>query len=228
MSLMRFQDAETLSAYLDGQLSAVETARVEARLALDSGLRQVLDDLRVARGLLGQARRRTAPRNFMLSARDPRVRAPQPRAVPALAYAGALASLLFVLSITVNIVTPAARATYMAAPAVGMGGGMAGGDGAALPQVEAPEQSFEMAPAATPEMEAPMAPFGAAAPTVEPLAKAAPPEAAAAPEPQQEAPAPIPNPWLQLFALAAVLLGILSWYLERYTRRRFHSKSPGK
>jgi anti-sigma factor RsiW len=45
---MKFQDAETLSAYLDGQLSTVEIARLEARLAVDSGLRQVLNDLRVA------------------------------------------------------------------------------------------------------------------------------------------------------------------------------------
>jgi anti-sigma factor RsiW len=228
VSVMKFQDAATLSAYLDGQLSTVEIARLEARLAADSGLRQVLNDLRVARGLLGQTPRRRVPRNFMLNAIDPRVRAPQPRAVPALAYAGVLASLLFVLSIAVNTVTPAARATYMAAPAYGMGGGMAGGDGSALPPVEAPEQSFEALPAGTPALEAPVAPPGAVAPTVEPLAKAAQPQPATAPEPQQEAPAPIPALWLRLFAIAAVLLGILSWCLDRLTRRRFHGKSPGK
>ena len=45
----------------------VTLARLEKRLAVDAGLRQVLDDLRVARGLLKRTPRRKAPRNFTLN-----------------------------------------------------------------------------------------------------------------------------------------------------------------
>src|SRR5512138_2425968 len=105
---MQFRDAELLSAYLDGQLDAGEVARIEARLAVDAGLRKLLDDLRVPRGLLRRVRRRRAPRNFTLNPLDFRVAAPQPRAVPVLRYAGVLASLLFFLTVGINALTPLA------------------------------------------------------------------------------------------------------------------------
>ena len=78
---MKFQDVEHLSAFLDGQLSPAEAANLEARLAVDASLRKVLDDLRVARGLLRRTPRLRAPRNFMLSPLNARVRAPQPSRV---------------------------------------------------------------------------------------------------------------------------------------------------
>ena len=89
---MNFREAELLSAYLDKQLNAADAARIEKRLAVDAGLLGVLDDLRVARGLLRRVPRRRAPRNFMLNPLNARVRAPQPRAVPVLRYAGSLAA----------------------------------------------------------------------------------------------------------------------------------------
>ena len=122
---MNFRDAEDLSAYLDGQLDASEQARLERRLAVDAGLRQLLDDLRVARGLLRRVPRRAAPRNFTLSPLNAKVRAPQPRAVPVLRLTGALATFLFLLGVGVNTLSPIAARSLAAAPApgYGMGGG---------------------------------------------------------------------------------------------------------
>ena len=48
---MNQRDLELLSSYLDGQLKPSDSARLEARLSTDPGLRAVLDDLRSARGL---------------------------------------------------------------------------------------------------------------------------------------------------------------------------------
>jgi hypothetical protein len=50
---MTFRDVEKLSAYLDGQLSRADAARLESRLASDPGLRAVMDDLRRTRAVLG-------------------------------------------------------------------------------------------------------------------------------------------------------------------------------
>ena len=61
------QDQEQLSALLDGQLSAGEQARLEARLQVEPRLRQELAELRnTAQALRGLPQVR-APRNFTLS-----------------------------------------------------------------------------------------------------------------------------------------------------------------
>jgi hypothetical protein len=218
---MNFRDAEHLSAHLDGQLGPSETAQLESRLAVDAGLSQVLDDLRIAKGLLGRVPRRKAPRNFTLNPLDARVRAPQPRAVPVLRFAGALASLLFLVTVAVNGVAPLAARSLAAAPppGYGVGGGMGGGED----QVEAPQESLAIAPAGTPMLAAPAAPQELSAPTAEAFAKGVAPVEASAPDARQAGRAPIPALWVLVLAIAAILLGGLSWYLDRLTGRNFRS-----
>ena len=215
---MNFRDAEDLSAYLDGQLDASEHARLERRLAVDAGLRQLLDDLRVARGLLRRVPRRAAPRNFTLSPLNAKVRAPQPRAVPVLRLTGALATFLFLLGVGVNTLSPIAARSLAAAPAPGYG--MGGGAGGADPTMEA----LMLEGLATPGAEAPMAQSDLAAPTAEPSAKTAPPAEQPAAPTARGAQAPIPAVWEMVLAAVGVVLVALSIYLDRLTRRKFRSK----
>lgn len=230
---MNFKDVEHLSAFLDGQLSPSEVTRLEARLAVDANLRKVLDDLRVARGLLRRTPRLRAPRNFTLSPMNARVRAPQPRSVPILRYAGALASLLFMFTIALNTVGPSLRQSLASAPAYGYGmGGGGGGDeviggGAAEPEAAAePAATMEtmLAAPAAPAQEMPPAEAPAEAPTEDAFAKQAAPAEAPAADAARGAPAQIPALWIMLLAVAGVLLIGLSLYIDRMTRRNFRSR----
>lgn len=222
---MNFRDAEILSAYLDGQLSAGDVARIEARLAVDAGLRLLLDDLRVARGLLKRTPHRKAPRNFMLNPSDARVLAPRPPIIPVLRYAGAIASILFMFALGTNAVLPSLARMRAAAPlAYGAGGGMGGGVGGGAP--ETPPEAFAAAPApaGTPAAEAPLAPQDSGPAPAQPFAKSAPSETAPVPAVAASASPPVPAVWLLSMAIVAVLAIGLSVYLDRYTRRKFRSR----
>ena len=218
---MNFKDAEILSTYLDGRLSAGEAARREARLAVDAGMRQVLDDLRVARGLLKRTPRRKAPRNFTLRPTDARVLAPRPMAVPVLRYAGALASVLFLLSLATNSLVPTLSRSLAAAPAaIGMGGGGGGPD-------ESPE-AFAAVPQA-PAAEEPAAPQDSASATMEAQAKTSQPDAAATPPAEDVAARgasalPIPSVWVEGLAAAAILAVVTARLIDRQSRRNFRSR----
>lgn len=95
---------ELLSAYLDGQMSAEERARLEAQLATDRALRAELEALRYTVALVRDLPPVPIPRNFILPqtmAAHPRP-VPPPRhrrawAAPLLTAATAFASLLFVV-----------------------------------------------------------------------------------------------------------------------------------
>jgi hypothetical protein len=146
---MNRRDMELLSSYLDGQLKPSETARLEARLSTDPGLRAVLDDLRSARGLLRQLPLRKAPRNFTLTPKMVGKNPPLPRSYPAFRFVTALASLLLFFTVGLNFLAPQLAQT----PGFGMGGGGA-------PDVfsaQAPAAAEESAPAAeAPATEAPV------------------------------------------------------------------------
>ncbi len=90
------QDQEHVSAYLDGQLSAGEQARLEARLQVEPRLRQEVADLRAtARSLRGLPQVRV-PRNFTLSPEQARRYWSLPRfAFPTLRLATAFATAAF-------------------------------------------------------------------------------------------------------------------------------------
>ena len=76
---MNQRDLELLSSYLDGQLKPSDSARLEARLATDPALREVLGDLRAARGLLRQLPMRREPRNCTLTPKMVGENPPLPR-----------------------------------------------------------------------------------------------------------------------------------------------------
>jgi len=104
---------ELLSAYLDGQLSAGERARVDARLAADPALRAELDALRRTVALVRELPPVPVPRNFIL----PQAVAPRPRperparfrrtwAAPLLTAATAVVSLMFVVVLAGGLLFP--------------------------------------------------------------------------------------------------------------------------
>ncbi len=89
-------DWETLSAYLDGELSSQEKARLEARLWKDASLRNALDELGRTRLALRNLPRLRAPRNFTLSRKMVAVK-PAPRLYPFFGFASALATVFLLV-----------------------------------------------------------------------------------------------------------------------------------
>jgi hypothetical protein len=125
MNTPSFRDVEQLSAYLDGNLSRAEAARLETRLRSEPGLGSVLQELRQARAALRRTPQRRAPRNFTLTPKTAGLKPPVPRAVPMLSWASAVAMLLFTCSLGTSLLGRLSfgpGAPMMAAPA-GMGGG---------------------------------------------------------------------------------------------------------
>jgi hypothetical protein len=117
---MKQRDIELLSSYLDGQLSSVDTAHLEARLRTDPDLRSVLQDLRGARSLLRQLPMRKAPRNFTLTPKMVGKNPPLPRSYPVFKFSAALATILLFFTMGLNVLGP----QLVAQPAAfGMGGG---------------------------------------------------------------------------------------------------------
>lgn len=96
------RDWELLSAYLDGQLSPKDRAQVEARLWKDAALRNALDELDRTRAAVRQLPRLKAPRNYTLSPQKVKIR-PMLRLYPAFGMASALASVILVMVIVVDL-----------------------------------------------------------------------------------------------------------------------------
>ncbi|MFH1524011.1 MAG: hypothetical protein ABIF04_03525 [Chloroflexota bacterium] len=145
MKTTSFRNVERLSAYLDGQLSKADEARLEARVKSNPELAATLDDLRQARSLLHRTPQRRVPRNFTLTPKMAGIRPPVPRTVPALSWASAVATLLFIFTLGTNLVGQlsfGASSPMMAAAPAGMGGG----GQAENPQ---PEYGVDNGPAAT-------------------------------------------------------------------------------
>ena len=94
-------DLESLSAYVDGVLSARDQAGLEARLQADPELRQAVAELRSVKASLAGLPQRRAPRNFTLREADVGRQARRP-ALPYLRFATIVASALFVLTSAVR------------------------------------------------------------------------------------------------------------------------------
>src|SRR5450759_1888565 len=113
-------DWETLSAYLDGQLSDRESSQLRQRLDAQPELQRALDELQRTKMVLRSAPRRRVPRNFTLT--PAMVPTPKPwfRLVPILGFASALAFLLLVLSFGFTLLPGFNNSAQMlaAAPAV--------------------------------------------------------------------------------------------------------------
>lgn len=172
---MKQRDLELLSTYLDGQLSSVESTRLEARLRTEPDLRSVLRDLRSARSVLRQLPMRKAPRNFRLTPKMVGKNPPLPRAYPAFRFASTLATLLLFFTMGLNFLGPQLASQP---PIFGMGGGGApdtfSEEAASQAATEAP--LAEMAPATEAPAEEPsvaMAPMPTASLSAEEAARAA-------------------------------------------------------
>jgi hypothetical protein len=128
MTTPSFRDVERLSAYLDGQLSQAEKTRLKMLIQSNPALVPVLNELHQARTLLRRTPQRRTLRNFTLTPKMAGIRPPVPRAVPALSWASAVATLLFIFTLGTNLVGQlsfGADAPMMAAAPAGMGGGQA-------------------------------------------------------------------------------------------------------
>jgi anti-sigma factor RsiW len=124
--MKNFREIEHLSAYLDGQLDTSELARIESRLNSDPELASILSDLRATRGILRKLPTRKAPRNFTLTRQMVGLKPPLPRTYPVFRFATVFASLLLMLSLTVNAMSP--YVSFGAPSGVyGFGGGGEGG-----------------------------------------------------------------------------------------------------
>jgi hypothetical protein len=227
-----FRDIEQLSAYLDGQLSPSDSARLESRLKSDPEFASAYDDLRSARGILRKLPSRKAPRNFTLTRKMVGLKPPLPRSYFTFRFATAFATFLFAITIAVNSLAP--RLNFAGPiPGYGMGGGggggctggCGGGPGTVyqLPPVsaaatEAPAAAAEMAPAPTNDMT-----FSADATNAEriaetPVAKEPTVESQQQPPVQKEA-ARIPIAW-QTGLLIVSLLGAVMLFLMNQSAKR--------
>jgi hypothetical protein len=109
-----FRDIEKLSAYLDNQLSRADLARVEAKLAVEPRLQEILLELRQARALLKHTPRQRVPHNFTLTPKMVGMRPPLPRSVPIFRLASITAAVMLFLSFAFNFLAPIAAAPSLA------------------------------------------------------------------------------------------------------------------
>jgi anti-sigma factor RsiW len=166
--MKNFRDIEQISAYLDGQLSPSESARLESRITSDPELASAFNDLRATRGILRKLPVRKAPRNFILTRQMVGLKPPLPRSYSFFRFSTAFATVLLMLTFAANLVVPnisfsAGAPAPAAQEAFGIGGGPSS---AAMPAASEAPVATE-APAAA--IEAPAAPVMemTATPTVE-------------------------------------------------------------
>lgn len=233
--MKNFRDIENLSAYLDGQLSASDAARLEARLKTDPELDSVLSDLRTARGILRKLPARKAPRNFTLTRQMVGLKPPLPRTYPLFRLATVFASILFLFSFTATALSPMFSLTP---PTMNSFFGMGGGGDAAMEEPAATEEAFaaEMAPAAEAPSVQEAAPAATEAAVEEsapyavtedparimetPSAKEPAPDMPNQPEVTQEAPAPSYALPL-LFLVISLAGGAILWIMHRSARSKW-------
>lgn len=100
------RDWQDLSAYLDGQLSNRERARVELHLERHPELQDGLDEIQGMRTLLRQFPVKRAPRNFTLTPEMVGIKKSPPRSYPVLRFASALSTVLLMLVWFGNLLFP--------------------------------------------------------------------------------------------------------------------------
>src|SRR5512137_245455 len=127
MSQPSFRDVEQLNAYLDGELDATQSQRLESRLNSAPELKSILEELREARSVLRRLPQRRAPRNFTLTPKMAGIKPPLPRAYPVLRFASVFAVFLFFFTFAVNSLPRLSLPMGAAAPAMEMQTGIGGG-----------------------------------------------------------------------------------------------------
>ena len=218
MSQPSSHDTELLSAYLDGQLSKADSARLESRLKTDPELRTVYEGLRQSQVVLRKLPARRAPRNFTLTPKMAGIKPPLPRAFPVFRLASALAAVLFFLGYALNLSVPLAASMSAATP-------LAASAPAAVEMVTAPTEApptFAPKVAATQAISA--APQNDLAPTATPEAMtlAVPPNEAMPqrnlePQPAEPPSLPLDPAWLFGLLGLAVLSGASAFIVRMRT-----------
>jgi hypothetical protein len=218
---MNFRDVEQLSAYLDGQLSPSDSARLKNRLTSEPGMASMLESLRESRTLLRRLPHRRAPRNFLLTPKMVGQRPPLPRSYPVFRFATALATILFGLSFVTNQVGRMAASAPAVAYGIGGGGDMA---------TEAP--MLEMVPAApapqppamqesAPTEMALAMPTASLEPTAQDQNRAMePPSPKSAERPAR----PLLTSWQVTFLIIAVIGVLCMFLIQRFAVRKWRSR----
>jgi anti-sigma factor RsiW len=187
-------DAELLSAYIDGQLSPAERMLAERRLAGEPRLRAELAELRELAGMLRGLEPLAPPRSFTLNpAAAPRVR----RALPLAWFTqlgGGLAGLALVLLASLQILSGPSAASMAPAPM---------SQAAAAPTIAPQGMAAAEAAATAAPAEAP-APAAAAAPMVAATAAPAADSAASREAPTADAAGPGPSAAMKPAATPAI------------------------
>ena len=146
---------DDLSAYLDGQISEADAARIDQRLAQCADCRQELDALRSIVSLLQQMPELTLPRSFVMPGPPPAPLAIRPQAPPHMpqwVYSGSAAVAALVLTVLIS-----AYATRLLAPDIPARTLESTSAAATAPQA-APERLQADGAEAAVEMAAPLAP----------------------------------------------------------------------
>ncbi|MFN8410937.1 MAG: hypothetical protein U0Z26_00980 [Anaerolineales bacterium] len=239
--MKQFRDIEQLSAYVDGQLSPSDSARIESRLQSDPELAAAYEDIRLARGILRKLPLRKAPRNFLLTRKMVGQKPPLPRVYSLFQYSSVFATILLFLAFAFNSLS--VRGTFNQVPGFvgphGVGGGGGGCDAcgggpaagfdpnlmsaAAATEVpaatEAPAAAMELAPA--PTNVAPLAPSANdAARQTEVPAETSPKEPTTESAPQNQPQAIMVPETFQYILLVIGLIGFVSMYVIRQASRR--------
>ncbi len=153
------RDYEALSAYLDGELSPKECARLKFELQSDEKIRKELSEIKKTRTMLRSQPRLRAPRNFTLTPQMAGVRshAPaRPGAYPVFRLASMLAALFLIVVMVGDFVGSSMQPTTIAMsetsgqaapafPGFGMGGG-GGGGSSSEPARPVPQEAVEVQP----------------------------------------------------------------------------------
>lgn len=224
--MKNFREIEHLSAYLDGQLNRSELARTESRLNSDPEFASVLNDLRAARGILRKMPKRKAPRNFTLTRQMVGLKPPLPRTYSVFRFASVFASLLLMLSLTVNAMSPYVSFSPPSYGAYGFGGGGgcdapcgSGGPAGAAEEPAAEAPLLEMAPQPA-EEDAAREGDEPSMDTMQAL-KEAEAESALQEPPQVQREAPVPSAWQIALLVIAVLSGGLMWFMRQSAARKW-------
>jgi anti-sigma factor RsiW len=215
MTTPSFRDVELLSAFIDGTLDPSDSARLESRLRSDPELRAVMDDLRVARAVLGKLPQRRAPRNFTLTPRMAGIKPPVPRTYPVLRFASALATLLLFFTFAVNLFSMP-LAFGAGAPQIPYGAG--GGGGVTEDEAPAAEQATELQPFATAEPVEATRIAGTATPEL--MVKGFADE-----QVDQDPARPIPYDWQVGLLIAALALGLAAWVVRVTNDRTWRTRT---
>lgn len=235
--MKNFKDIEQLSAYLDGHLSPVDSARLESRLSSDPELASALSDIRAARGILRKMPKRKAPRNFTLTRQMVGLKPPLPQSYSFFRFSTALASILLLLTFAANSL-PRASFYGGAAPAQsfafcnGCGGGSGGGSDVSATEAPAATEapmaaeapSIEMAVAPTeslPEASADSSRIGESPTAEAPMPKDTANESGSPDQSQVQPEAVIPSIWQFILLTLGLVSGLIMFVLRKSAMQKW-------